>query len=66
MPVTVTVSCRPEPANCHTGTSVITLSIDSHVALPLMPQVLGGGAPRFDLDASHTVPIGQYVEAGAR
>lgn len=65
MPVRVTVSCRPAPDDCHTGTSVITVRIDSHVALPLMPDVLGGGAPRFDLDASHTVPIGQYVEAGA-
>ena len=66
MPVTVSVSCSPDPDNCHIGTSVITVRIDSHVALPLMPQVLGGQAPRFDLDASHTVPIGQYVEAGAR
>lgn len=64
MPASVSVSCEPQPGNCHTGTSVITVRVDSHVALPLMPQVLGGEAPRFDLDAAHTVPIGQYVEAG--
>jgi len=27
-----------------------------------MPSVLGGHAPSFALDASHTVPIGQFQE----
>jgi hypothetical protein len=29
-----------------------------------MPDVLGGDQPSFALDASHTVPIGQYQEVG--
>lgn len=58
----VAVSCSPVPSNCHAGTSVITVRVDSGVRLPLMPDILGGGAPYFALDASHTVPIGQYVE----
>ena len=60
---TLTVTCTPYPADCHRGTSVITVRIDSGVQLPLLPDVLGGGAPSFALDASHTVPIGQYQEA---
>jgi hypothetical protein len=30
---------------------------------PFFPQILGRGAAVFSLDASHTVPIGQYVES---
>ena len=61
-PVRVTVSCTPYPRNCHQGTSVITVRVDSRVDLPLLPEVLGGQAPTFALDATHTVPIGQYQE----
>ena len=61
-PVTVTITCTPYPQNCHQGTSVITVRVASRVDLPLLPAVLGGQAPSFTLDASHTVPIGQYQE----
>lgn len=61
-PVTVTVTCTPFPAQCHSGTSVITVRVDSRVVLPLMPDFLGNDRPSFALDASHTVPIGQFVE----
>ena len=61
-PVTVTITCTPFPDNCHQGTSVITVRVASRVDLPLLPEVLGGQAPTFALDASHTVPIGQYQE----
>ena len=62
-PLTITVTCAPYPSNCHSGTSVITVEIASRIDLPLMPDVLGGDRPSFALDASHTVPIGQYQEA---
>lgn len=61
-PLKVTVTCTPYPHDCHRGTSVITVRIESSVDLPLLPAVLGGGAPRFALDATHTVPIGRYQE----
>ena len=61
-PLSVSVSCRPFPQDCHAGTSVITVRIGSRVDLPLMPAVFGGQAPGFALDASHTVPIGQFQE----
>jgi len=61
-PLVVEVACRPFPHDCHTGTSVITVRIRSRVDLPLMPSVFGGDAPSFALDASHTVPVGQFQE----
>jgi Flp pilus assembly protein TadG len=61
-PLRVTVTCTPYPHDCHAGTSVITVRIRSSVDLRLLPDVLGGGAPRFALDATHTVPIGRYQE----
>lgn len=61
---TLSVRCTPYPADCHRGTSVVTVRIDSGVDLPLLPEVLGGDAPSFALDASHTVPVGQYQETG--
>lgn len=62
VPLDVLVSCTPYPANCHSGTSIITVRIATRVELPLMPEVLGGNAPSFALDATHTVPIGQFQE----
>lgn len=64
-PVTVRVTCTPYPRDCHQGTSVITVRVATRVELPLLPAVLGGGAPTFALDASHTVPIGQFQEIGS-
>jgi Flp pilus assembly protein TadG len=63
-PLQLTVTCTPYPHDCHRGTSVITVRIATRVDLPLMPDVLGGDRPSFALDASHTVPIGQYQEVG--
>ncbi|HEU4566902.1 MAG TPA: hypothetical protein VFR99_02645 [Marmoricola sp.] len=65
-PLTVTVSCSPYPHACHSGTSVVTVRVASSVRIPLLPVILGGGAPRFALDATQVVPVGQYQEvAGA-
>lgn len=62
VPVDVDVRCSPYPHDCHAGTSVITVVVSSHVDLPLLPSFFGGGAPSFALDATHTVPIGQFQE----
>jgi Flp pilus assembly protein TadG len=59
----VEISCEAPGGNCHVGTSVITVRVDSGVDLPFFPAILGKGAATFSLDASHTVPIGQYVES---
>lgn len=65
-PLSVHVSCRPFPADCHAGTSVVTVVVRSRVDLPMMPSALGGRAPGFALDASHTVPIGQFRASRAQ
>ncbi len=62
VPVRVRVTCTPYPRNCHSGTSVITVRVESRVVLPLLPEALAGGRPTFRLDAEHAVPIGQYQE----
>ena len=56
----IRVSCTPFPSDCHQGTSVITVSVHSRVVLPLMPTALGANRPSFALDATQTVPIGQF------
>ena len=61
-PLDVRITCTPYPQDCHSGTSVITVVVASRVDLPLMPEILGGGAPSFALDSTHTVPIGQFQE----
>jgi Flp pilus assembly protein TadG len=65
-PLSVRVTCRPFPADCHAGTSVVTVVVRSRVDLPLMPSALGGRTPGVALDASHTVPIGQFQESRAQ
>lgn len=59
----VEITCEAPGDSCHVGTSVITVRVDSGVDLPFFPAILGTGAASFSLDASHTVPIGQYVES---
>jgi len=58
----VRVSCTPYPTDCHQGTSVITVLVRSRVVLPLMPSTLGSNRPSFALEATQTVPIGQFQE----
>lgn len=64
-PINLTVRCAPDPRNCHAGGETITVTIRSQVRLPLLPDVLGGNAPSFRLDATHSVPFGEFRE-GAR
>lgn len=60
--VDVTFGCTPSPHDCHAPGSVITVHVHTHVDLPWLPFVLGGGAPTFALDADNTVPIGRFRE----
>ena len=62
-PLGLVVSCAPV-GDCHAPGAVITVELHSRVDLPLLPDVLGGGAPSFALNASHTVPIGQFRDTG--
>ncbi len=55
-----TFDVRCDHADCHQPGAVITVDVRSGVRLPLLPEVLGGGAPTFRLDSTHTVPVGQF------
>ena len=56
-----TVSCD---GDCHQAGSMITVRVWHGVDLPLLPGLLGGDAPSFRLDSTHTVPIGQFRDTG--
>jgi hypothetical protein len=58
----VEVACPPLP-ECHVGGAVVTVRVETRVALPFVPDILGGAAT-FKLDATHRVPIGQFQEPG--
>lgn len=60
----VRVTCSNGPGRCLEGTSVITVEVVSGVDLPAIPEALQDGQSTFGLEASHTVPVGQYVQAG--
>ncbi|KAA1418914.1 hypothetical protein F0U44_10580 [Nocardioides humilatus] len=62
-PMEVRVTCTPYPRDCHSATSVITVTITAEMVLPLLPDFFGSSRPRFELSASHKVPIGRYQEA---
>lgn len=60
--VAMQVHCRPTPGNCLSPGSFITVDVTRQVRLPLAPGALGGGAPTFRVQASHTVGYGTYRE----
>ncbi|MGL5824534.1 MAG: hypothetical protein ACRCYU_06825 [Nocardioides sp.] len=61
-PLDLTISCEPVPTDCHRGGTTIHIAVDSQVALPLLPSALGGNRPSVRIDATHSVPIGQFRE----
>jgi Flp pilus assembly protein TadG len=48
--VTVTVTCRPNPADCLQRRGFVTVVVSTSVALPLVPPVL-------DLDVPLSIPV---------
>ena len=60
-PFELTIDCAPHP--CLSPGSVATVRISTQVALPLMPEVLGGGRSSLRVESVHRVPTGRYVEA---
>lgn len=56
------ISC--DRADCHSAGAIVTVRVETSVALPFVPDLLGGAAT-FRLDARHMVPIGRYQAPGA-
>jgi Flp pilus assembly protein TadG len=56
------VSCNPDPGNCLSPGSVIQVDLSYQVALPLVPDALGGDRPSIRVSASHREPYGTFRE----
>jgi len=60
---TMTVRCDPDPHACLAPGSVVHVRMTYPVALPLMPDALGGNTPSIRVDAEHSVAYGSFREA---
>ena len=60
--VALQISCTPTPENCLAPGAVVRVDLSHQVRLPLAPSALGGGAPSFRVESSHTVASGTYRE----
>ena len=54
------ITCDPA---CLEPGSTVTVTLDTEVRLPLIPDALGGDPPAIHISASHTEPYGDYREA---
>ena len=60
--MTLVLRCRPDPGNCLAPGSTVTAEVRSSVTLPLVPDALGGNAPRIRVSASNSSPYGTFRE----
>ncbi len=61
-PMSLTVTCTPDPGNCLAPGSVISVDLACSVSLPLMPSALGGNTPSIRVEGLHRVPYGTFRE----
>lgn len=63
-PPAMRFSCptRGRDGSCHSAGAVLRVDVRAQVRLPLLPSVLGGGAPTFRVSGDHTVPYGTFRE----
>jgi len=59
---TLTVSCTPQPRNCLSPGSLVTVEVSTSVPLPLVPDFVGEHRPSIQVSAEHSVPYGTYRE----
>jgi len=62
-PDALRVSCAPTPASCLQPGSVVTVSLQTQVRLPLVPDWFGSFEPTARVSAEHRVPYGTFREA---
>ena len=56
----LTISCDPA---CLQPGSTVTVTLETKVRLPLIPDALGGEPPAIRISASHTESFGDYRQA---
>ncbi|MEU4195061.1 hypothetical protein AB0E69_24385 [Kribbella sp. NPDC026611] len=59
-PGQLSITCNPA---CLQPGSTVTVTLDTEVRLPLIPDALGGEPPAIHLSASHTESYGDYRQA---
>lgn len=62
MPMRLEVECSAGPTQCLAPSSTVRVTVRSGVRLPFLPAFFSSGETDFSLDATHSVPIGQYTE----
>ncbi|MDP9444925.1 MAG: hypothetical protein M3P83_11495, partial [Actinomycetota bacterium] len=56
------ISCSPS-ASCLEPGSVVIVSLDVNVPLPLLPDVFAGQPPSVRVSSEHRMPYGTFREA---
>ncbi|MBB6567303.1 hypothetical protein [Kribbella sandramycini] len=59
-PGQLSISCSPA---CLQPGSTVTVTLETSVRLPLIPDALGGEPPAIRVSSAHTEPYGDYREA---
>jgi Flp pilus assembly protein TadG len=59
----VAIRCAPRPGSCLSPGSVVHVRISLPVALPLVPDALGGNTPSIRVESEHAVPYGSFRES---
>jgi hypothetical protein len=57
------ITCEPDPRSCLQPGSVVVVSVQQDVALPLVPDFLGGSTPSIHVSSTHRAPYGTFREA---
>jgi hypothetical protein len=57
------ITCEPDPLACLQPGSVVVVSLDMDVALPLVPAVFGDQTPSVSVSSTHRAPYGTFREA---
>lgn len=60
--VSVVIDCDPEPDECLTAGSMITVEVVVQQPLPVVPSALGASAPSVRLSSTHVEPYGTFRE----
>lgn len=59
----LSISCSPTPQACLQPGSVVTVTLQTQVRLPLVPDVFGDFEPTARVSAEHRLPYGSFREA---
>jgi hypothetical protein len=59
----VQVTCVPQPGQCLTPGSTITVAVTVQQPVPLVPDALGPSGPTVRVSSSHVEPYGTFREA---